>query len=486
VKLAKRISLFFLAALAAVLVGFSGSIYYLAHSHLVHQLDSVTEAALDTLNAAIESGPKGLEWEPNERKLAIDQPDGGSLEWAIFDEKGQPLDGSQATETQLLKQGRTLQGVSQETYRTTWNGESWKITRREVRGKVSGSQVPTNAGSSPEVPVSKSYSSLVIAVGTPITYISTQLRSLGLMLAGLSILIWSSAAIFGGWLCRNALAPLTEMTASMATITAVHLNQRLTSPATGDELEGLSRAFNELLDRLQISFDRHRRFAAEASHQLRTPLTAMLGQLEVALRRERSSDEYRHTLHTVHEQSTRLNRIVEMLLFLTREETDAGPIQFDGIELNQWLTKHLQSWHKHPRHQDFSVELDRNVPLWVNAHDGLLCEVVDNLLDNACKYSAPHSTIAVRTLRSDEGAKLVVQDNGYGIHEDELSRVADPFYRSIEVQRRGIEGSGLGLSIVHRIVGAFGAKLGVESHLGQGSIFTITFQFTSNNKLECA
>ena len=472
-KLAKRISLFFLAALAVVLVGFSGSIYYLAHSHLVRQLDAVTEAAIDTLNAAIESGPKGLEWEPNDRKLAIDQPDGGSLEWAIFDDNGRRLDGSQGTETQLLKQGLTLQGELQEAYSKTWNGESWKITRREVRAEASGTQPVANAGSSHEEPVSKSYSSLVIAVGTPTTYITTQLRSVGLTLAGLSTLIWVSAALFGGWLCRNALAPLTQMTGSMATITAADLNQRLTPPATGDELEGLSRAFNELLDRLQVSFDRHRRFAAEASHQLRTPLTAMLGQVDVALRRDRSSDEYRHTLHTVHEQATRLSRIVEMLLFLTREETDVGPIQFDGIELNDWLTKHLQSWHEHPRHQDFRVELDRNVPLWINAHDGLLCEAVDNLLDNACKYSTPNSAIVVRTLHSDEGAKLVVQDSGYGIHENELARIVDPFYRSVEVQRRGIGGSGLGLSIVHRIIGAFGAKICVESRVGQGSIDTV-------------
>ena len=125
----------------------------------------------------------------------------------------------------------------------------------------------------------------------------------------------------------------------MARISAADLNQRLLAPTTGDELEDLSRAFNDLLDRLQVSFDRQRQFAAEASHQLRTPLTAMLGQIDVALRRERSPAEYRKTLQTVNEQATRLRRIVEMLLFLTREATDMDLPQFNCIELNDWLTQ---------------------------------------------------------------------------------------------------------------------------------------------------
>jgi two-component system OmpR family sensor kinase len=486
VKLAKRISLFFLAALAVVLVGFSGSIYYFAHSHLMRQLDAVTEAALDTLNAAIETGPQGLEWEISDRKLAIDHPDGGSLEWAVFDGTGQRLDGAQGPVTSLLGQRHTSHDGTQATEGIKWDGEWWRVTRREVRAETSGNQPSSNTASQHEEPVSKRYSSLVMAVGTPTTYITTQLRYLGLTLAGLSILIWLAAAFFGGWLCRNALAPLTHMTGSIATITAADLNQRLASLSTGDELEGLSRAFNDLLDRLQVSFDRHRRFAAEASHQLRTPLTAMLGQVGVALRRDRSSDEYRQTLQTVHEQAARLGRIVEMLLFLMREETDAGPNHFDGLELNDWLTNHLRGWHEHPRYNDLRLELQRDSPLWINAHDGLLGEVVDNLLDNACKYSAANSAIFVRSLPAADGTKLIFQDSGCGIPEAELAHIVDPFFRSVDVQRRGIGGSGLGLSIVHRIIGAFGAKLSVESRVGNGSTFTVTFQTGSTNKLQCA
>src|SRR6476620_12772864 len=125
--------MFFLAALAVVLVGFSMSIYYLANSHLMNQLDAVTKAAFDTLTAAIESGPQGLEWEPSNRILAIDQPDGGSLEWAVFDKTGQQVGGSQDTLTALLRQRHNFDDTAAEIVETKWNGEWWRVTRRDVR-----------------------------------------------------------------------------------------------------------------------------------------------------------------------------------------------------------------------------------------------------------------------------------------------------------------------------------------------------------------
>ncbi len=485
-NLAKRISLFFLVALAVVLAGFSASIFYLDRSHLYHQLSEVTEAAFDTLNAAVESGPRGLEWETNDRKLAIDQPDGGTLVWAVFDDAGARLEGAQGPVLSLIQPRGAFTEETQQSEDTEWNGECWKIQRREIRAEARDDKSSLSGATRDDDPAAKRYPSLVIAVGTSLSHIANQLRSLAMTLVGLSVLIWLSAAFLGRWLCRNALAPLTHMTESMARISAADLNQRLLTPSTGDELEGLSRAFNDLLDRLQISFDRQRQFAAEASHQLRTPLTAMLGQVDVALRRDRSPAEYRRTLQTVDEQATRLRRIVEMLLFLTREATDMALPPFNSIELNDWLIHQLPSWQQHPRYRDLRVELEPNGRLWIEAHEELLGEVVGNLIDNACKYSAPNSAIVVRTMQSDDGVTLVIEDNGFGISENELDRVVDPFFRSPDARQRGIAGSGLGLSIVHRIVRAFGAKMSVESRVGCGSTFSITFRASAETRQQCA
>jgi signal transduction histidine kinase len=265
------------------------------------------------------------------------------------------------------------------------------------------------------------------------------------------------------------------MAGTISAISAADLGERVTPATRGDELGGLSLAFNGLLDRLQTSFERQRRFAAEASHQLRTPLTAMQGQLEVALRRERSSSEYLQTLKTVESQTANLRRIVEMLLAITREPIDADHAQFESLELNTWLGEHVSTWRQHPRGQDLHLDSTGAHALWVRAHAGLLGQAIDNLWDNACKYSNPQTPIKVRTVRGEDNVKLILADGGHGMTEREVSCVADPFYRSDDARARGIEGTGLGLAIVTRIVAAFGAKLHIESAIGRGSVFTIIF-----------
>src|SRR5437763_732045 len=142
-----------------------------------------------------------------------------------------------------------------------------------------------------------------------------------------------AAALAGRRLCRRALRPLTGMAAAARAISADDLGRRLPPAGTGDEVDDLGRAFNELLARLQESFERQRRFTGDASHQLRTPLAAMLGQVEVALRRERPPEEYQRVLTLVHKQSAKLREIVEMLLFLSRADAEAKRPQLEALDL---------------------------------------------------------------------------------------------------------------------------------------------------------
>ncbi len=315
---------------------------------------------------------------------------------------------------------------------------------------------------------------LILAVGIPIDPVLKPLQSLLLALVASSIGVWLFAAAVGRWLCAKALSPMTRMAHTAHSISAADLSQRLPSPGTRDELEELSGAFNDLLTRLQVSFDRQQRFAAEASHQLRTPLTAMLGQLDVALRRDRNSEEYRRALELVHHQAAKLRQIVEMLLFLTREKADAAPLQFERLELRDWLTEHLlHTWQQHPRRNDIQIEADSGEPVWVAAHSGLLAQAVDNLLDNACKYSQPGSPIILRAGRQADKIALAVEDRGCGIAAKELPHVFDPFFRCSDTTRRGIAGTGLGLPVARRIIAAMNGSLDVQSTPGEGSRFTI-------------
>ena len=132
-------------------------------------------------------------------------------------------------------------------------------------------------------------------------------------------------------------------------MSAADLDRRLPLAGTGDELDDLSRAFNGLLDRVGESFERQRRFTGDASHQLRTPLTAMLGQAEVALRHDRDPAEYRRVLESVRGQAQHLRRIVEALLFLARADAEARRPELERIDLAAWAAEHLTTWAGHER-----------------------------------------------------------------------------------------------------------------------------------------
>src|SRR5262249_41187963 len=156
--------------------------------------------------------------------------------------------------------------------------------------------------------------------------------------------------------------------------------------ASGDELSEMGTAFNELLGRLQQSFEQQRRFTGDASHQLRTPLTAVLGQIEVALRRDRSAEEYRQILSTVQGQAGRLRQIVESLLFLARADAESRLPDLDTLDISTWLADHVAEWESQPRGADLRCECATGEAIFIRAQRPLLGQLLDNLWDNACKY----------------------------------------------------------------------------------------------------
>jgi signal transduction histidine kinase len=242
---------------------------------------------------------------------------------------------------------------------------------------------------------------------------------------------------------------------------------------TGDELDLLGRAFNDLLSRLHLAYERQQRFSSDASHQLRTPLTVLIGQIEVALRQERPADEYRRVLKSALGRAKELARIVESLLFLAKAETDATLPDREYLELNRWVAEHLAS----RAAIDLAPEVVHSAAgsdlLWVQAHSALLGQLVDNLLDNARKYSQPNARILVETLRHREEVILAVEDAGPGIPAADLAHVFEPFYRSAQARGQGLPGVGLGLAVVRRIAMALGGSVALASELGKGSRFEV-------------
>jgi heavy metal sensor kinase len=314
---------------------------------------------------------------------------------------------------------------------------------------------------------------LVLRAGVSLAPLHATLRRLAVTLATLSGGLWLAAALAGRWVCRRALAPVTRMAQAARAMGAAELDRRLPSPGAGDELDDLRRAFNGLLDRLQEAFERQRRFTGDASHQLRTPLTSMLGQVEVALRRDRPAEEYHQTLGLVHGQAVHLRGIVEALLFLARPDAEADLARLEGVDLAAWLPEQLRRRADQARAADLRLGPSPGGPLRVRVQPLLLDQLLENLLDNALKYSEPGTPVTVFLRREPGVIALAVKDAGPGIAAEDLPHVFEPFYRTGEARRRGRAGVGLGLAMVRRIAAAFGGTVVAESEPGRGSRFTV-------------
>jgi heavy metal sensor kinase len=458
--LTTRLSLFFLGALAVVLVGFSAALYALARDHLSRQVDERVTAALDTLDAAIDRDPAEFQWEGPEHQITLGREAGPEVvRWEVRDDTGKCLDRSANLGKGELGFTAPARDVGEEV--VNCEGREWQIGWRRVRAPVTA---PTA-----RVPPRPAWLLLVVAV--PVEPMEATLRQLLVTLTGLSAAVWLVAAAVGRWLCRRALAPVTRMATAARAMDATDLGQRLPGPASADELGELHRAFNGLLDRLQEAFERQRRFTGDASHQLRTPLTAMLGQVEVALRRDRPAEEYQRVLHLVRGQADHLRRIVEALLFLARADADAELARLEVVDLAVWLPEHLRTWNEHPRAGD--LRLSAADQILVRVQPTLLAQLLDNLLDNACKYSPAGTPINVTVRRDAAAVELAVADAGQGIAADEVAHVFEPFFRSADARRRGLAGVGLGLAMAQRIAAALGGSLVVESELGRGSRFVV-------------
>jgi two-component system, OmpR family, sensor kinase len=476
-SLASRLSAFFLAALAVVLVGFSTALYALASDHLQRLLDERLDAALTTLAAAAEIGPGSVEWEPHERELGLGRdPGADQVRWVVLDDRGRPVDRSTNLNPRRLSPewpaGRTSGRLLGR------DGRPWRTKVRQLTPPALA--VPARSGGTglgPE-PADEArsghfYPALTLVAFAPLGPTEATLRSLALTLAVLSAALWGVAAVVGRRLCRQALAPLSRMATAARGSGAAEPGSRLPVPGSGDELEDLGHAFNGLLDRLHEALERQRRFAGDASHQLRTPLAGLLGQVEVALRRERPPEEYRRVLGLVRAKAAQLRQIVESLLFLARAEVEAGRPELEVVDLARWVPEHLRGWSAHPRAADLHATDDGRGPLWVRVHPPLLAQLVDNLVENACKYSPPGTPIVVRSWRESSAVALAVEDRGCGLSAEELGQVFEPFYRSPQARRRGQAGVGLGLAVARRIAAAFEGTIRVESQEGSGSRFEV-------------
>ncbi len=309
---------------------------------------------------------------------------------------------------------------------------------------------------------------VLVEVGSSESATDTVLRGLLIALSiGLPVLL--AVAIIGGYvLVTSALAPVEHIAAAAHDITLHHLDRRLPVVGSGDEIQGLSETLNQMISRLDESFQSSSRFSSDASHELRTPLTIMRGELEALLMDETLPRNVHETLYSLLEEIQRLVKIVEGLFALSR--LDIGEAQMERVrcDLAQLVRATADQMCLLAEVKDTKLLYETGDRVDVEGDRARLKQVVVNLLDNAIKFTPCGGTITVSVAAESGMGRLRVADSGPGIPEEALPHVFDRFFRADGVRSRDVEGAGLGLSIVKSICGAHGGSAVAENSPGGG------------------
>lgn len=295
------------------------------------------------------------------------------------------------------------------------------------------------------------------------------------LLASIPVLLLISSA--GGYfLSRRALLPVDRITASARTISITNLSQRLPVPRTGDELQRLSETCNAMLERLEGAVSRIRQFTADASHDLRGPVSFIRTVAEVALRNPRADWESRQALSDIVEESARTSLLLEDMLTLARADAERADVALVPLDLRHVVEEACDIARPlaAERHHALLADLESSMSFSVLGDFASLRRLFWILLDNAVKYTPSPGRIEVSLRSSAGGLVVAVRDNGIGIAKEDLPRIFDRFYRA-DPSRGQVEGNGLGLSIAKWIADLHRARLSVASAVHSGTTFEVAF-----------
>jgi two-component system OmpR family sensor kinase len=286
-------------------------------------------------------------------------------------------------------------------------------------------------------------------------------------------------AAFGGfYTAKKAFDPIDRIIRTAQSISVKQLDKRLEIGKVDDEITRLSKTLNDMFDRIEEAFKLQKQFTADASHELKTPLTILLGEMEVALSSPRTTEDYQNILRSAVEEIKRITNIVDDLLTIARLESGQLRLQKHPIRVDELLLDAISKTSAYASQHSISINYEvinrsdhESEEVFVEGDRDKLLSVFINLLDNAVKYSRSPSTIKVVQIIEEKFARLEIIDRGVGISPENLPHVFDRFYRADKSRSaNGIQrGTGLGLSISKSLVEAHGGTIALESVEGEGT-----------------
>jgi two-component system, OmpR family, heavy metal sensor histidine kinase CusS len=275
-------------------------------------------------------------------------------------------------------------------------------------------------------------------------------------------------------IARHGIRPVEEIAATARRITSTNLRERIHAEGYPSELASLAGTFNEMLDRLQESFERVSRFSADIAHDLRTPVHNIRGEAEVALARARTVEEYREVLESSLEEAVRLSELIGDLLFLTRAESPLTELRRLKVDVGELLGTVRDYYEATASDAGISlISANGYGTLTAELDRSLMLRAVSNLVSNAIAHTPPGGTITLRASDDGEGIRIEVSDTGTGIPTEALAKVFDRFFRVDPSRSKSSGGTGLGLAIVQSIMTLHEGSAEIDSQLGRGTCVTL-------------
>ncbi|WP_010585553.1 sensor histidine kinase [Schlesneria paludicola] len=452
-----RLTLWYAGALAAVLIAFCLILMLLTRHQLLARTDAALREELQELALEVRLAQSTEEFQKHVRARFFQHD---IYEFVITNDRGDVLfvsSGLSAAQTERLlptKPNATLEYRDREL-----------DNRHLVR--VASSSVPGPQGT------------VILQSLTSLNPLNADLRTMQLLMLVLLPLGVLFAGAGGYFLAARALAPVEQIVRVAETITISNLHQRIQVVNSKDELGHLAATLNSLIGRLEQAVDEIQRFTADASHELRTPLSVLRAAAESTLRRRRSPEEYEQTLTSIVEEATRLGRLADQLLNLSRHDAGLTQCRRDPVRVDAVILDVIEQLRPLAISRGISLNVTELVECETIGDDVMLGQALSNVVENGLKYTSSGGQVTLGCKMVGEVIQLRIQDTGIGIAPEHLPRVFDRFYRVDSSRNCAMGGAGLGLAIARSAIQIQGGDIEIESQPSVGTTLTIRLRGVS-------
>ena len=321
---------------------------------------------------------------------------------------------------------------------------------------------------------------VIIEVATTKEILSSTLENILYILSFILPIVLIFSIIGGNFLIYKSFLPIENILSELKQINANDLSARLNSSKNEDEINQLVNEVNSLLKRLEASFEKISQFSSDASHELKTPLTIIRGEIEIALRKERSIDEYKGALNSSLNEIIIIEQTINDLLFLAKNEKDLIIEKQENFYFDEIVDESINETKNFAKLHQIHIKLIVEDTIEFNGYSNLLKIAIKNILKNAIQFSYKNSQVIVKNYKKDGFFNISVQDFGIGIEKNEQIKIFEKFYRTDKSRNKNSGGTGLGMSILKKIIDIHKGKININSKENVGTTITISFPIKNN------